>query len=223
MPEDLSTQGLDVFPEYRNLAELFREETDGLPQDLWEWKLPEKSWGAWSIKEQISHTAWIPYLFFLEFWPPVLYPDSLPRDKSLADQGGTDRMLDPVRFPGASDVLAALDDACALCREVLSSETLATLRDKELPRKYSPDRTWANGERVIEYFQNLVLPAHETGFRKDENDPYLYYQTLECSFRHILWESYVHLITIQEFKRIKGLPIHSTVPRDGYAAMLIWE
>ena len=223
MPEDLSTQGLDVFPEYRNLAELFREETDGLPQDLWEWKLPEKSWGAWSIKEQISHTAWIPYLFFLEFWPPVLYPDSLPRDKSLADQGGADRMLDPVRFPGASDVLAALDDACALCRKVLSSETLATLRDKELPRKYSPDRTWANGERVIEYFQNLVLPAHETGFRKDENDPYLYYQTLECSFRHILWESYVHLITIQEFKRIKGLPIHSTVPRDGYAAMLIWE
>ncbi len=223
MPEDLSTQGLDVFPEYRNLAELFREETDGLPQDLWEWKLPEKSWGAWSIKEQISHTAWIPYLFFLEFWPPVLYPDSLPRDKSLADQGGADRMLDPVRFPGASDVLAALDDACALCREVLSSETLATLRDKELPRKYSPDRTWANGERVIDYFQNLVLPAHQSGFRKDENDPYLYYQTLECSFRHILWESYVHLITIQEFKRIKGLPIHSTIPRDGYAAMLIWE
>ncbi|MCE2452157.1 MAG: DinB family protein [Nitrospinae bacterium] len=223
MPEDLSTQGLDVFPGYRNLADLFREETDGLPQELWEWKLPEKSWGAWSIKEQVSHTAWIPYLFFLEFWPPVLYPDSLPRDKSLADQGGADRMLDPVRFPGVSDVLAALDDACALCREVLSSETLATLRGKELARKYSPDRTWANGERVIDYFQNLVLPAHEKGFRKDENDPYLYYQTLECSFRHILWESYVHLITIQEFKRIKGLSIHSTVPRDGYAAMLIWE
>lgn len=223
MTEDLSTPGLDVFPEYRNLADLFREETNGVPQELWEWKLPEKSWGAWSIKEQISHTAWIPYLFFLEFWPPVLYPDSLPRDKSLADQGEADRMLDPVRFPGTSDVLAALDDACALCREVLSKETLATLRDKELSRKYSPDRTWANGERVIDYFQNLVLPAHDRGFRKDENDPFLYYQTLECTFRHILWESNVHLITIQEFKRIKGLPIHSTVPRDGYAAMLKWE
>ena len=223
MPEDLSTPGLGVFPEYRNLADLFREETKGLPQELWEWKLPEKSWGAWSIKEQISHTAWIPYLFFLEFWPPVLYPDSLPRDKSLADQGGADRMLDPLRFPDVSDVLAALDDACVLCREVLSKETLATLRNKELPRKYSPDRTWANGERVIDYFLNLVLPAHERGFRKDENDPFLYYQTLECTFRHILWESNVHLITIQEFKRIKGLPIHSTVPRDGYAAMLTWE
>ena len=223
MPEELSTAGLDVFPEYRNLADLFREETNGLPQELWEWKLPEKSWGAWSIKEQISHTAWIPYLFFLEFWPPVLYPDSLPRDKSLADQGGADRMLSPVRFPGASDVLAALDDACALCREVLSQETLATLRSKELPRKYSPDRTWANGEQVIDYFQNLVLPAHDRGFRKDDDDPLLYYQTLECSFRHILWEANVHLITIQEFKRIKGLPIHSNVPRDGYAAMLTWE
>ena len=164
-----------------------------------------------------------PLSFFSGILAPVLYPNSLPRDKSLADQGGADRMLDPVRFPGVSDVLAALDDAFALCREILSKETLATLSNKELPRKYSPDRTWANGERVIDYFHNLVLPAHQSGFRKDENDPYLYYQTLECSFRHILWESYVHLITIQEFKRIKDLPIHTTVPRDGYAAMLTWE
>ena len=223
MPEDLSTLGLDVFPEYRNLADLFREETNGLPQELWEWKLPEKSWGAWSIKEQISHTAWIPYLFFLEFWPPVLYPDSLPRDNSLVDTGGADRMLDPARFPENSDVLAALDDACALCREVLLKETLATLRNKELPRKYSPDRTWSNGERVMDYLQNLVLPAHERGFRKDGKDPFLYYQTLECTFQHILWEAYVHLITIQEFKRFQGLPIHRNVPRDGYAAMLTWE
>ncbi len=223
MPENLSTPGQDVFPEYRNLADLFREETHGLPQELWEWRLPEKSWGAWSIKEQISHTAWIPYLFFLEFWPPVLYPDSLPRDNSLVDTGGADRMLDPVRFPENSDVLAALGDACALCREVLSKETLATLRKKELPRKYSPDKTWSNGERVMDYLQNLVLPAHERGFRKDGKDPFLYYQTLECTFRHILWEAYVHLITVQEFKRIKGLSIRSTVPRDGYAAMLRWE
>jgi len=60
MTEDLSTPGLDVFPEYRNLADLFRKETNELPQELWEWKLPEKTWGAWSIKEQISHTAKIP-------------------------------------------------------------------------------------------------------------------------------------------------------------------
>ena len=223
MPEDLSTPGLEVFREYRNLADLFREETNGLSHGLCYLVLPEKSWGAWSIKEQISHTAWIPYLFFLEFWPPFLYPDSLPRDKSLVDTGGADRMLDPARFPEMSDVMTALDDAYALCREVLSKETLATLRNKELPRRYSPDRTWANGERVIDYFQNLVLPAHERGFRKDENDPYLYYQTLECTFRHILWESYVHLITIQEFKRFQGLPIPRNVPRDGYAAMLTWE
>ena len=223
MPENLSTPGLDVFPEYRILTDLFRQETDGLSQELLERKLPEKSWGAWSIKEQVSHTAWIPYLFFLDFWPPVLYPDSLPRDKSLVDTGGADRMLNPGRFPEFSDVLVALDDACALCREVLSKETLATLREKELPRRYSPDRKWANGERVVDYFQNLVLPAHKSGFRKDENDPHLYYQTLECSFRHILWESNVHLITIQEFKRHEGLPIHANVPRDGYAGMLKWE
>ena len=32
MPEDLSTPGLEVFREYRNLADLFREETNGLSQ-----------------------------------------------------------------------------------------------------------------------------------------------------------------------------------------------
>ncbi len=223
MPEDLSIPGLDVFPEYGSLADLFRGETDGLAQEFCEWRLPEKSWGVWSIKEQVSHTAWIPYLFFLELWPPVLYPDSLPRDKSLADTGDADRMLDPVRFPEMSDVLAALDDACALCREVLSKETLATLRNKELPRRYSPDRAWSNGERVMDYLRNLVLPAHKSGFRQDENDSHLYYQTLECTFRHILWEAYAHLITIQAFKRIKSFPIHSNVPRDGYAALLAWE
>ena len=152
MPEDLSTLGLEVFREYRNLADSFREETNGLSQELCDLVLPEKSWGAWSIKEQISHTAWIPYLFFLEFWPPVLYPDSSPRDKSLVDTGGADRMLDPARFPSMSDVMAALDDAYALCRVVLSKETLATLRNKELPRRYSPDRTWANGERSDRLF-----------------------------------------------------------------------
>jgi len=221
--DDLSAPGLRAFPEYESLADSFRAETEGLPEALWEWRLPEKSWGAWSIREQVSHAAWIPYLFFLEFWPPVLYPDALPRDKSLADTGGADRMLDPARFPGASDALAALDDACALCREILSNETLATLREKELPRKYSPERKWANGERVMDYLQNLVLPAHERGFRRDEDDPHLYYQTLECSFRHILWEAHVHLITIQEFKRVKGLPVRASVPRDGYAARLAWE
>lgn len=222
-PEDLSTPGLRVFPEYESLADSFRAETAGLPEELWEWRLPGKSWGGWSIKEQVSHAAWIPYLFFLEFWPSVLYPDALPRDKSLADTGGADRMLDPARFPGASDVLAALDDACALCREILSNETLGTLREKELPRRYSPERRWANGERVIDYLQNLVLPAHKSGFRRDGSDPHLYHQTLECSFRHILWEARVHLITIQEFKRIRGLPIRSEAPRDGFAALLEWE
>ncbi len=223
MPEDPSTPGLDVFPEYRNLADLFRAETEGLPEELCAATLPEKSWGGWSIKEQISHTAWIPYLFFLEFWPPVLYPGALPRDKSLVDTGGADRMLDPARFPAMPDVLAALDDACALCREVLSNETRATLGQKELPRKYDPHRRWSNGERVMDYLENLVLPAHERGFRRDANDALLYYQTLECTFRHILWEAYVHLITIQEFKRASGLPARWKVPRDGYAARLTWE
>lgn len=223
MSADPSASGLDVFPEYGTLADLFREETDGLSREFCERTLPGKSWGAWCIREQISHTAWIPYLFFLEFWSPILFSGSLPREKSLADTGGADRMLDPARFPEMADVLAGLDDACALCREVLAHETRATLRARELPRRYSPDRAWATGERVIDYFQNLVLPAHKTGFRQDENDPLLYYQTLECTFRHILWEAYAHLITIQEFKRAQGLPARADVPREGYAASLVWE
>ena len=223
MTAGLSASALSVFPEYGALHAMFAREVEGLPEALIEKRRPGKSWGEWSIREQVSHSAWIFYLFFLNLCAGTLFPGGLPRDKSLADTGGADRMLDPARFPAIADAMDALEDGCAIAREVLGRETVGSLREKTVPRPIPGDRRWANGERVADYFENLVLPAHPDGFRLDENNPELYHQSLESVFRHILWEAYVHLKTIQEHKKAEGLTPVVDVPEVGYIPMLEWE
>ncbi|MEK6709928.1 MAG: DinB family protein [Nitrospinota bacterium] len=184
---------------------------------------PEKGWGAWSIRVQVSHTAWIPYLFFLDLLAPVFFPDGrLPRDKSLASAGGADRRLDPARFHAMPGLLAALGDGCALAREILARETPASLQ-REAARPVPRGRRWANGESVAAYWENLVLPAHPDGLRRDPARPEVVHQTLGCAFRHILWEALVHLKTIQAHKRAEGLPPCAEVPEVGYIPRLAWD
>lgn len=215
--------GPGLFPEYAALPEMFAREVEGLSGAQLDRTRPEKSWGAWSIRVQVSHTAYIPYLFFLDLLAPLLYPDGrLPRDRSLASTGGADRRLDPARFHAIGDLLAALADGCALAREILARETPASLR-REVARRVPRERRWANGERVAGYWENLVLPAHPDGLRRDPGDPEVIHQTLGCAFRHILWEAYVHLKTIQAHKRAEGLPPCAGVPEVGYIPRLAWD
>ena len=215
--------GLDLFPEYRTLPRMFAREVEGLSEAQLDRTRPGKSWGAWSIRVQVSHTAYIPYLFFLDLLAPVLFPDGrLPRDKSLASAGGADRRLDPARFHALPDLLAALGDGCALAREILARETPASLQ-REAARPVPRERRWANGERVAGYWESLVLPAHPDGLRRDPKDPEVIHQTLGCAFRHILWEALVHLKTIQAHKRAEGLPPCAEVPEVGYIPRLAWD
>ena len=220
MPQARKSSALALFPEYGRLPGMFAREVEGLSDEILDRVRPEKSWGAWSIRVQVSHTAYIPYLFFLDLLVPALWPDGkLPRDKSLADTGGADRRLDPARFHAMPGLIAALADGCALAREVLARETPASLR-REIPRRVPRERRWANGERVADYWENLVLPANPDGVRRDPADPELFHQTLGCAFRHILWEAFVHLRTIQAHKRAEGLPARAEVPEVGYIPRL---
>jgi hypothetical protein len=215
--------GLDLFPEYLTLPRMFAREVEGLTEAQLDRTRPEKGWGAWSIRVQVSHTAYIPYLFFLDLLAPALYPDGkLPRDRSLASTGSADRMLDPARFHEIGDLLAALEDGCALAREILSRETAASLQ-REVARRVPPGRRWANGERVADYWENLVLPANPDGLRRDPRDPEVIHQTLACAFRHILWEAWAHLKTVQAHKREEGLPPRVRVPEVGYIPRLVWD
>lgn len=217
-----SAPAASLFPEYGTLPGMFAREAEGLSEETVRRRRPEKGWGGWSIYEQVSHTAWIPYLFFLRMWRPILFPGGAPRDERLADTGGADRMLDPARFPGLADALAAMEDSFALAREVLARETVGSLREKTKSRRVTPDLAWASGERVIDYYEKLVLPAHKIGFWRDADDPELFHQTLECSLRHIVWEAWVHLKTIQKHKEAEGLPPLAAVPEVGFIPLLTW-
>ena len=227
MSEDLAMPGLEVFPEYSTLPGLFRQEVRGLTELQLDRRRMDKGWGRWSIREQVSHAAWIPYLLFLGFWGKTLFGENLPRDPSLLKAGGAegaDRMLDPKKFHAMEDIFTAFEDSCALAREILEGETLGSLRKKILRRTVPPDRAWPTGESVRDYLENLVMPAHPGEMWKDEEDPDVFHQTLESTFRHYPWEAYVHLKTIQMHKRAEGLSPAKSFPEDeGYIPRLDWD
>ncbi|MEE9275805.1 MAG: hypothetical protein V3V62_10895 [bacterium] len=223
MSQDPATPGRTLFPEYAALPGIFAEEVAGLSEEQLGRRRPEKSWGGWSIREQVSHVAWIPYLIFLGNWSDVLFPEGPPPEAARVQTGGADRMLDPARFHAMEDLLAALGEGCAIAWEILGRETLGSLREKILSRRIPPERTWASGERVRDYIENLVMPAHPGGMWRDAEEPGVFHQTLECAFRHVLWEAYAHLKTIQAHKEAEGLPPRAPLPEGGYIPRLVWE
>ena len=90
MSEDPGTPGQRLFPEYSRLAGMYRNEVEGLTENQLDRRRPEKSWGLWSVRDQVSHMAMVNYRWYLGNWGPILFGGEWPRDKSLADTGGAD-------------------------------------------------------------------------------------------------------------------------------------
>lgn len=221
--DNLETPGREVFPEYAALPGMFEKEVRGLSEAQIDQRYPDKSWGGWPIREQVSHTAWIPYLLFVGHWGEMLFQGNLPPDADRLGTGEADRMLDPKRFHEMGDLLATLRDGCGMAWALLEKETLGSMREKILTRETPGDRTWASGESVRDYFERLVLPAHGPGIWRDKENPGIFYQTLESAFRHFIWEAYVHLKTIQMYRRSFGLAPMNEVPEVGFIPLLTWE
>ena len=114
MTDDLSTPGRLLFPEYPTLGGMYERETTGLTEAQLDTRQPEKSWGAWSIRDQVSHIAFTSHRWFLDIWGETLFGDNFPRDRSIIDTGGADRLLDPARFHELPDLLVAAKDG-SLC------------------------------------------------------------------------------------------------------------
>ena len=222
MKNELETSGRSLFPEYPRIPSMYAEEVKGLTDSQVDRIRPEKSWGRWSIRIQVSHSAWVCYLWFLLRWGPVLFGNDLPRDKSLTDTGGADRILNSARFHAMPDLLAALKDGCDMIWDILAAETLGSMREKEivfqLPMTRGP---WK--ESVREWTEKVILKAHPNGVWMDPKDPGLIHYTLEYTFRHVLWECYAHLKTIQMHKTAEGLPAKVPIPFVGYLGFLTWE
>ncbi|MBI1725228.1 MAG: hypothetical protein HYR52_06295 [Candidatus Tectomicrobia bacterium] len=225
MAEDLDTPGRRLFPEYPSLPGMYTREAGGLTGAQLDRARPEKSWGKWSIRRQVSHMACVNYRWFLGNWGQILFGGKLPRDPSLLDTGGADRMMDPRRFHDLPGLLAALQDGCDLAWEILGRETLGSLRGKVYSRRFPPVvQPWPSGDSPRAWLENTMLKAHPRGVWIDAKDPALVRYDLECTFRHVLWEGYAHLRTIQAHKREEGLKIE--VPLDpgvGYLRVLRWE
>ena len=224
MAEDLSTPGRELFPGLPSLPGMYAREVEGLSEAQLDRARPEKSWGQWSIRQQVSHMAFVNYRWFLGNWGPILFGDKPPRDITLADTGGADRMMDPRRFHGLPGLLDALRDGCGLAWEILGGETLGSLREKVYSRRFASNQPWPSGDSPRAWLENTMLKAHPRGVWIDEKDSGLVHYDLECTFRHVLWEGHAHLRTIQAHKQEEGLPAAVPLdPRVGYLRVLRWE
>jgi len=223
MRKDQITPGGELFPEYSEIHPMYEKEVQGLTEVQLDTLQPEKSWGIWSIRQQVSHITSVHYRWLLQTWGKTLFGENLPRDISLTETGGTDRSLDPKRFHAMSTILAALKDATALALEILDEETLVSLQEKKLTRCITPNDKYETGENRLMWTKNVTLKAHSSGYWQDENDLNIFHFTLEYTFRHILWEAYAHLKTIQVHKQEMGLDIQADTPKVGYLKYLNWE
>jgi hypothetical protein len=222
MTDDLSTPGRVLFPEYPTLGGMYEREVDGLTEEQLDTRQPEKSWGAWSIRDQVSHIAFASYRWFLDIWGETLFGDDFPRDRSLIDTGGADRLMDPARFHELPDLLAAAKDGFDLAWEILEGEALGSLREKSFSRRIQADAKWDSGDTRRAWAENsLKIPP--AGYGQDENDPDVFHHDLEYTFRHVIWEAYAHLKTIQAHKKALGLPPRNEIPEIGYMKILTWE
>ena len=75
-----------LFPEIPQVVELYVKETKNLPEETLRRTREEKSWGLWSIQDQVSHVASLPYRWLLIRWGAILFGDDLPRDKKLFER-----------------------------------------------------------------------------------------------------------------------------------------
>ena len=213
-----------LFPEFPQVIELYRQETDGLPQEVLRRTREEKSWGLWSIRDQVSHVASLPYRWLLIRWGAILFGDALPRDEALFDRFDG-RMMKDEYYPQIQDLIGVMRDSFALAWEVLGAETTESIRDGRKISERVPVGMIrpGTGEDVRRWRENVTLKAHRTGVWIDPEDTELFHFNLEYTFRHMLWEAYAHLKTIQMHKKEEGMEPLVSIPQEGYLLVLKWE
>ena len=213
-----------LFPEFPQVVELYAQEIDGLPEEVLEKIREEKSWGLWSIQDQVSHMASLPYRWLLIRWGDILFGDDLPRDKKLFERFDG-RMMKTKYCPQIQDLIDVMRDSFALAWEVLGSESPESIRDERKISERVPQGMIrpATGEDVRKWRENVTLKAHRTGVWIDPEDTELFHFNLEYTFRHMLWEAYAHLKTIQMHKKEENMEPLVQVPQGGYISVLRWD
>ncbi len=222
--EERKNSARALFPAYPQVVELFTQETLDLREATLLRRREEKAWGLWSIQDQVSHVASLPYRWLLVRWGAVLFGDDLPRETKLLDRFD-DRMMKREYYPKIQGLINVMRDSFSLAWEVLGAESTKSIRDeRNVSERVSVGmRRPGTNEDVRKWRENVTLKAHSTGVWIDPHDAELFRYNLEYTFRHMLWEAYAHLKTIQMHKKEENMKPIGRIPQDGYISVLKWE
>ena len=203
------TPAARLFPQFGpELYDMLGSEVEGLTDQQLDWHSDRWEWSKWNIRHQVRHMVSFIRNWLLNRWSDQLFPQGTAHLGHLSDfpQG-----LDESRFWSLTDLLEQIDTSMKLAQHVLSSETVGSMRLKEV------SVPGANA------FWRMAAPAHSVGFQPDPKDPELIRLTLETTFRHLYYEYTTHMYNIQRLKRAQGLSTTAQIPSEGYWVLPDWD
>ncbi len=211
LPNDAPATNL--FPQFSDqLYQMISFEVQDLTDAQLDFESEQWDWSKWRIRRQVSHVASGDFRWFWSRWGEDLFPEGLTNSREIEAllDSPYDRRLDESKFWVLDDLLGILRKGFDFAWSVLSSETVGSMRSKEIE---SADNDLWSGIRQANY----------TGIRLKPNHPGRIYISLEATFRHRYFEHITHLYNVQRLKRAQGLVPVADVPMEGYLALPTWD
>ena len=125
----------ELFPQFQ--AELYRmvsEEVAGLTDEQLDWYSDRWEWSKWSIRRQVSHMgSFVPGWLFRR-WGEQLFPQGTEHLGRLAETypSPTKRWMDESQYWALPELLERIEALMQLAQRVLASETVRSMRRKQL-------------------------------------------------------------------------------------------
>lgn len=205
------------YPEFAHLYDWLREEVEGLTEEQLDWDDQSQEWSKWSIRRQLSHIAYAYFFQMVMAWGKHFFKDrQKPQPFDPAGAAKYDRRLDEEVFWDLKDILPQVQNSINIAREILSRLDESDLFSITMDRSIPADATFANGYERIGAYMARAVRRHPVGLERDPNDPTLWHMKAVYIFQHMVWETLVHLNTIQRLKRAQGLPTRVRIPQVGY-------
>ena len=211
LPNDAPATSL--FPQFSDqLYQMISLEVQDLTDAQLDFESDRWEWSKWSIRRNLSHMASGDFRWFWTRWGEELFPEGLDNSREIEAllDSPYDRRLDESKFWAVDDILGILRRGLDFAWSVLSSETVGSMRSKEIE---SADNDMWSGIRQADYM----------GIRLNPNHSGRIYRPLETTFRHRYFEHITHLYNVQRLKRAQGLAPLADIPMEGYLALPNWD
>ena len=209
-----NTGAVRLFPQFGpELYDMLNSEVKGLTDEQLDWQSDQWEWSKWSIRRQVSHMVTFIRNWLLNRWGDQVFPQGTAHLGRLAEftPSPAGSYLDESRFWSLSDLMAEIDGSMEVAQQVLASETVGSMRLKEVSVPGTSD------------FWRMATSAHSVGMQPDSNNPENIRLTLETTFRHMYYEYITHMYNIQRIKRAQGLSATVQIPSEGYWVLPQWD